>query len=176
MPGCFILTLNFLPWPPWLDDQYRAHFEALGDKKRLSRFLFETGYARVFSSDIENGRKYLGRARGLGREIGDELAIAYADFGAMWDRMYWGEAGEARTSAQLEAANRISEVGQKYGDIWLASKGLLALAHDRMVWGQPGQARDAAMRLMALSRSTNDPRPRSMALWMLAGIECSERA
>ena len=54
----------------------------LGDKKRLSRFLFEGGYAHIFAAQAEPGQDLLHRARALGEESGDDLAVAYAEFGA----------------------------------------------------------------------------------------------
>ncbi len=154
-----------------LVEPYLPRIEALGDKKRLSRFLFETGYAHVFASKVVEGRELLGRARALGEETGDELAVAYADLGAMWDRLFWGEPGEQRGAAQREAAERIVAVGRKHADIWLASKAQLALGTDLMAWGRPGEGRAALMKLMAMSRETNDPRPRAMALWALAALD-----
>jgi tetratricopeptide (TPR) repeat protein len=154
-----------------LVEPYLPRVEALGDKTRLSRFLFETGYAHVFASKVEDGRTLLARARALGEETGDELAVAYADLGTMWDRMFWGEPGEARSAAQREAAERLVAVGRREGDIWLASKAQLAFGLDLQAWGRPGEGRAAIMKLMAMSRETNDPRPRSMALWALAATD-----
>ncbi len=151
-----------------LVEPYLPRVEALGDKKRLSLFLFETGYAHVFASKVDEGRTLLDRARVLGEETGDDLAVAYADLGTMWDRMFWGEPGQARLAAQHEAAERLVEVGRRHGDIWLASKAQLALGLDLLSWGRAGEGRAELMKLMAMSRETNDPRPRAMALWALA--------
>jgi class 3 adenylate cyclase/tetratricopeptide (TPR) repeat protein len=153
-----------------LVEPYLPRVEALGDKTRLSRFLFETGYAHVFASKVAEGRELLARARALGEETGDELAVAYADLGTMWDRLFWGEPGEQRSAAQRQAAERIVAVARREGDIWLASKAQMALGLDLQAWGRPGEGRVALMELMAMSRETNDPRPRSMALWALAAL------
>ena len=150
---------------------YLPRVEALGDKQRLSRFLFEGGYANVFASRIEEGRKLLGRARALGEDIGDDLAIAYADLGTMWDRLSWGTPGDARHEAQREAGERIMAVGRRHGDIWLASKANLALGLDLMAWGPPGEGHKVLSELMAMSRENNDPRPRTMALWAFAAAD-----
>ena len=154
-----------------LVQKYLPRVEALGDKKRLSRFLFEGGYANVFASKAKTGRKLLEQARAIGEETGDELAIAYADLGSMWDRVYWGEPGETRHEAQREAGERIMAVGRRHNDIWLASKGGLALGMDLMYWGQPAEGRKVLMQLMTMSQESNDPRPRTMALWALAGAD-----
>jgi tetratricopeptide (TPR) repeat protein len=153
--------------------RYLPRVEALGDKKRLSRFLFESGYAHVFAREVAEGRELLARARALGEETGDDLAIAYADLGLMWDRIYWGEPSEARSAAQHEAAERLVEVGLRHRDIWLASKARLALAIDLLFRGRPNVARAELMKLMAMSRETNDPRPRAMALWALASLNAT---
>jgi len=99
------------------------------------------------------------------------LAIAYADLGSMRDRMSWGQPGVTRDEAQREAAKRIMEVGRRHGDTWLASKAGLANGMDLAAWGRPRESRAALMDLMALSRTTNDPRPRSMGQWALASLE-----
>lgn len=91
--------------------------------------------------------------------------------GLMWDRMFWGQPGKARDQAQREAGRRIMEASQRHGDIWLASKGHLANALDLAAWGHPGDSRAEFMKLMALSRETNDPRPRGMGLYGLAILE-----
>ena len=147
---------------------YTAVAEALGDNKRLSRFLFEAGYAHIFACQAEIGRQLLDRSKALAKADGDELAVAYADLGFMWHRMFWGQPGEARDSAQRETGKRVVEVARRHSDIWLASKAQLANGLDYSAWGRPGESRAALMELMAMSRETNDPRPRSMALWALA--------
>lgn len=154
-----------------LVEPYLDRVAALGDNRRLSRFLFEIGYAHVFSCNVETGREYLSRSRALGEADNDELAIAYADLGSMWDRCFWGEPGVTRDEAQREAAKRIMEVGRRHGDTWLASKAGLANGMDLAAWGRPTESRAALMNLMALSRNTNDPRPRSMGQWALAALE-----
>ena len=151
-----------------LVERYLHRIEALGDKKRLSRFLFETGYAHVFASRAEVGRVLLDQARTLGEEMEDELAVAYADLGLMWLHTYWGEAGEKRRQTLERMGERVAEVGRNAGDIWLASKALLCLAIHEMLWGRPGDCRRHALRLIDLSRETGDPRPRGMGLWELA--------
>ncbi len=150
---------------------YLHRVEALGDKTRLSRFLFEGGYAMVFACRVKEGRALLDRARAIGEDIGDELAVAYADMGAMWDRMFWGAPGPERRRAQSSAGKRIMAIGQKHGDIWLASKAGLALALDHAGYGRPGECREVLSELMAMSRRSNDPRPRTMALYTYGVID-----
>jgi len=154
-----------------LVEPYLDRVAALNDNRRLSRFLFEIGYAHVFASNIETGREYLSRSRALGEVDSDELAIAYADLGSMWDRMFWVQPDMARDEAQREAAKRIMAVGRRHGDTWLASKAGLANGLDLAAWGRPRESRLALMELIALSRETNDPRPRSMGQWGLAALE-----
>lgn len=151
-----------------LVNRYLPRVEALGDKRRLSRFLFEGGYARVFAAEIGPGEELLKRARALGEELGDELAVGYAELGLMWLRCFWGEPGEERRRAQREIGERVADIGIRHRDIWLASKARLCLGLDEAGWGRPGDAHRDFLRLMALSRETNDPRPQSMALWAMA--------
>ncbi len=150
--------------------RYLPRVESLGDPKRLSRFLFEGGYAHIFAAQAEPGRTLLDRARALGEESADEVAVAYADLGLMWHRIFWIELDEARTRIQREAGERIVEIGKRHGDIWLASKALLALGLDTM-GARPGEAREDLRRLLALSRETNDPRPRTMGMWSMATLQ-----
>ncbi len=157
-----------------LVERYLPRVEALGDKKRLSRFLFEGGYAHIFAAKAEPGRNLLDRARALGEESGDDVAVAYANLGLMWHRVFWGEPGEERRKTQRETGERVVETGKRHGDIWLASKTLLCLGLDGMAWGRPGEARADLLRLLALSRETNDPRPRSMGLWAMAALHLYE--
>ena len=147
---------------------YLPVFEALGDESRLSRYLFEVGYLQVFMTDVEPGRANLARSKALGESAGDELAVAYADLGYLWDRAFWGEPSEERTRLQRETTDRLVEIGRKHSDIWLASKALLAFGTDRSTWGYPDETRETGLRMIALSRETNDPRARSMGYFMLA--------
>ena len=110
-----------------LVDNYLPRVEALGDKKRLSRFLFEGGYAHIFAAQAEPGQDLLHRARALGEESGDDLAVAYAELGLMWHRLNWGTPGEERRKIQREAGERVVDTGKRHGDIWLTSKALLCL-------------------------------------------------
>ncbi len=151
-----------------LGESYLARVEALGDKRRLSRFLFEIGYAHVFAARADTGRPILERALALGEETGDEAAMAYAKLGLMWDRLYWSDPGDERRRVQREIGEWIVGVAGRAGDVWLASKALLCLSLDSIAWGRPGEARRFALRLLDLSRETGDPRPRNMGLWALA--------
>ncbi len=150
---------------------YLERVEALGDTRRLARFLFETGYAHVFGCQAETGRAFLDRARALADADGDELAVAYADMGIMWHRSFWGQPGDERHNAQREAGARVVEVARRHGDIWLASKAQLANGLDLVAWGHLGEGRAELTKLMAMSRETNDPRPRTMAQWALASAD-----
>ena len=151
-------------------DHYSALFENLDDKARHSRFLFEVGYMQVFTSNVEMGRETLAQARKLGVDSGDDLAVAYADLGLMWESTFWGTFSQARIKAIYEVGERIVSTGLKHGDTWLASKAYLALSMDRSFWGHPDEAHQISMKLMAMSRETNDPRPKSMAFYNLAAI------
>jgi class 3 adenylate cyclase/tetratricopeptide (TPR) repeat protein len=151
-----------------LVEKYLPRIEALGDKRRLSRFLFETGYAHVFAARQDVGQPLLERALALGEEIGDDEAIGYASMGLTWNYIYWTPAGPERRDTVHRLAERAIEIGRRSGDVWLTSKAILAKAQDLMVWGSPGEARRVDLALLELSRETGDPRPRSMGLFRLA--------
>ena len=151
-----------------LVDRYLPRVEALGDKKRLSRFLFETGYAHVFGARVEAGKALLERSLVSGEEIDDEGAIAYAYLGLMWVHTYWGTPGEDRRPTLERMVRWVVEVARGLGDVWLASKAILCLAVHEMLWGRPDACRRYALQLIDLTRETGDPRPRNMGLWELA--------
>ena len=151
-----------------LVEKYLPRIEALGDKKRLSRFLFETGYAHVFGARQDVGRPLLERALAIGEEIGDDEAIGYASMGLTWNYIYWASASPERSETVRRLAARAIEIGRRIGDVWLTSKALLALGADGLVWGRPGDGYRADLQLIELSRETGDPRPRSAALFQLA--------
>lgn len=148
-------------------DRYLPLFEGLSDGARLSRFLFEIGYMQFFAGDVTNGRKTLARSKALGEAANDDLAIAYAMLGNLWMRSHWDLPSVDRTNEQTKDTEWIVKVGREHNDIWLASKALLALATDHMVWGHPREVREVCSKMISLSRDTNDPRPRTLALFMM---------
>ena len=170
-----------------LVERYLPRVEALGDKKRLSRFLFETGYAHVFAARDEEGKVLLERALALGEEIEDEEAIAYANFGLMWIQSCWGQPGSDRLQTLERIGQRVFEVGTKLGDVWLTAKAIHCLAVDSLAWGRPRESRQYCLQLIELSRETGDPRPRTLGMWALGylnaitgeyeeGVECADES
>ncbi len=149
-------------------EKYLPRIEALGDKRRLSRFLFETGYAHVFGARQDVGQPLLERALALGEEIGDDEAIGYASMGLTWHHIYWSPASPERHDTVHRLAERAIEIGRRIGDVWLTSKAILAKSSDASMWGRPHEAHRHDLEHIELSRETGDPRPRSMALWRLA--------
>ena len=148
--------------------RYMPRIEALRDARRLSGALFESGYAHVFAARDKQAQRELTQARKLGMEAGDDLAVAYAESGLMFHRAMWGAPGEARLKEQRSACERLKAVALSHGDVWLASRTLLALAVDHTFWGHPRESVEVVSELAALSRRMNDPRPQIMGLWSLA--------
>jgi tetratricopeptide (TPR) repeat protein len=151
-----------------LVEEYLPRIEALGDKRRLSRFLFETGYAHVFAARQDVGKPLLERALALGEEIGDEEAIGYACMGLMWYYVFWAPPGPDRRATVERLGSRALLIGRRTQDVWLASKTLLCLANDASVWGRPNEAVHLGQQLLQLSEDTGDPRPKGMGLFQLA--------
>ncbi len=149
-------------------EAHLPRIEALGDPKRLSRFLFEAGYAHVFSGRQDIGKPLLERALAIGEEIGDEAAVAYAKMGLSWHYAYWEPPGAERRATMHRLAEEVAEWGRRNGDIWVASKALVSQGNEGAIWGRPDEARHHDMKLLELGRETGDPLPRAMALWRLA--------
>ena len=145
-------------------EAHLPRIEALGDPKRLSRFLFEAGYAHVFSGWQDIGKPLLERALA----IGEEAAVAYAKKGLSWHYAYWEPPGAERRATVHRLAEEAAEWGRQNGDIWVASKALVSQGNEGAIWGRPDEARHHDMKLLELGRETGDPRPRAMALWRLA--------
>jgi class 3 adenylate cyclase/tetratricopeptide (TPR) repeat protein len=149
-------------------ERYLPVVERLGDRKRLARFLFETGYAQVFSAQHEAGKPMLERALAIGEEIGDDEAIGYASMGLVWHYASWETPTRENVLRLRELAERGLRIALDLKDVWLASKILAAETVHYNIAGRPDQARRKALRLMEYGRTTNDPRPRAMGLWGLA--------
>ena len=148
-------------------ERYLPVVEALGDKRRLSRFLFELGYAHVFSARQDVGKPLLERALALGEEIGDEESIGYALMGLMWHYIYWEPPSQDTRETVLRLSDQAVQIGKNLNDVWLASKALLGPAIDRNIYGRPHESRRFCLRLLEMSRETGDPRPRVMGLWSM---------
>jgi class 3 adenylate cyclase/tetratricopeptide (TPR) repeat protein len=149
-------------------ERYLPVVERLGDEKRLARFLFETGYAHVFSGRHDIGRPMLERALAIGERIGDDEIIGYVSMGLIYHFTTW----EAPTPENIAKIHRLVKTALKIAtnlrDHWLVSKILTAEALYHNIMGRPDLGRQSAMRLVEYGRTTNDPRPRAMALWALA--------
>ena len=149
-------------------ERYLPIVERLGDRKRLARFLFETGYAHVFSAQHEVGKPMLDRALAIGEEIGDDEIVGYASMGLIWHYMDWETPTRENILKLREFAERGFRIAHGLKDVWLASKILAGEVVHYNIVGRPDEARRSALRLMEYGRTTNDPRPRVMALWGLA--------
>lgn len=148
--------------------RFLPRVEALGDQKRLARFLFEIGYAYVFSGEHAKGRELLEKSLAIGEALGDDEAIGYPSMGLIWYHLFWNTGGPERRETIFELVERSYDIGRKIGDIWLASKSLIARAQTEMIDGFPGESRRQSLRLLELAKETGDPRARAMGLWSLA--------
>ena len=91
----------------------------------------------------------------------------------MWHYMYWGPATPENRRTALDLSETAFEIGGRIKDVWLASKSLLGATLYFSILGQPNEGRRRALRLMEYGRTTNDPRPRAMALWSAAWNDAS---
>lgn len=149
-------------------ERYLPVVEGLGDPHRLARFLFETGYAHVFSAQQAIGKPMLERSLAIGKETDDREIIGYASLGLMWHYQTWENPTPQTRSLVVELSETAAAIGRELNDVWLTSKAMLGLALYFNLLGQPGESRRRAMRLIEHSRTTNDPRPRAMGLWARA--------
>jgi len=148
----------------------------LDDPKRLARFLFEIGYAHIFSTNTAVGIPMLERARAIGEAAGDELITGYVSMGLLWGHVSWHEMDGEWRATIAGLAEEAERIGRKHDDNCLISKTLAALTIGYVVNGRPHLARRYAVQLFDLSRETSDPRPRAMGLWALATIELTHFA
>lgn len=152
-------------------ERYLPVVERLGDAKRQSRFLFEAGYASVFSARQDVGKPLLERALAIAEEIDDDEARAYALEGLLWHYINW-EPPTPENRARVKAlSQRGAALGQKVGDVWVTSKSLQGLAQFHMLLGESDQSRAGFRKVIEIGRQTNDARPRAMALWGLALLD-----
>ena len=103
-------------------EPYLGRMEALGDKRRLSRLLFEVGYASVFSANGPKGKHYLERALALGNDLADDESIGYATLGLMFYTLFWAEHRDTKRSTFVELGNRVLTIAERLDDVWLAAK------------------------------------------------------
>ncbi len=150
--------------------------EALGDPHRLSRMLYEIGYAHVFNGDLNVGYPILDRAKKIGEESGNELITGYVAMGKMWGEIYFRD----HDAQSKQIAERYSEeaerIGRVHNDNWLTSKAIVGHSLYYTSYGRPDEARRWAQKLFELTRETDDPRPRTMGLWALALLEATHFA
>ncbi|MDP6604004.1 MAG: hypothetical protein QGG17_07410, partial [Rhodospirillales bacterium] len=149
-------------------ERYLPVVERLGDRKRLARFLFETGYAHVFSARHDIGKPMLERALAIGEEIDDAEIIGYVSMGLMWHYQAWEPATPETRATVLRLSDTGFRIGEELRDVWLASKSLAGPSVYYSVLGFPDECRRYALKLMELGRTTNDPRPRATGLWSMA--------
>lgn len=150
--------------------------ESLGDPKRLSRFLFELGYAHCFSANQKVGTPLLERALAIGEEAGDEESIGYACMGLMWPLVCWTEPSEESLKEMKRLSGRAIAAAHAIGDVWLETKAHFGLVNHLNYLGRPVPARQISLKLLDLSQDTGDPRPRALGLdglaWsQLTGLE-----
>lgn len=149
---------------------YRPLVEALGDPKRLAKFLFEVGYAHGFAGEGEAGEVLLLEALAIGEREGDEAAVGYAYLGLVWHRNLFGRPGEQRRREVAHWAEQAAATGSRLGDVWLELKVLFGWAWHECFDGRLGASRRLALRMIELSRETGDPRPKVLGLWQLSCI------
>ncbi len=151
-----------------LAEAHLPRIEALGDRRRLARFLFEGGYANVFGGNHRVGRPMLERAIEIGKADGIEEAEAYGTLGLVWNEAAWGHYDDGIDERVVGYGERVVEIGERIGDVWLTSKALLAMRQFYATKYGGSRAEAYGKRLLDLSRRTGDPRPRGMAMWARA--------
>jgi len=150
--------------------RYLPVVEALGDPKRLGRFLFELAYAQIFAGEGAKAESLLLRALEIGERERDESAMAYAYMGLVWHRNFFAAPGETRRSEVAHWAPLAAATGAQLGDVWLQLKALFGWAWHECFDGRLGASRRLALRMIELSRETDDPRPKVLGLWQLSAI------
>ncbi len=137
-----------------LAEAHLPRIEALGDRRRLARFLFEGGYANVFGGNHRVGRPMLERAIEIGKADGIEEAEAYGTLGLVWNEVAWGHCDDGINERVLGYGERVVEIGERLGDVWLTSKAILAMRQFLAVKYGVAFAEGYSERLFDLSRRT----------------------
>jgi class 3 adenylate cyclase/tetratricopeptide (TPR) repeat protein len=150
--------------------------EALGDPARLSRLLFEIGYAHVFGGNLEKGYPLLDRADAIGEESGNDLISGYVAMGKMWGEIYFSSHDAATKQVVEQYSEKAERIARAHRDHWLTAKALVGHSMLHTSFGRPDEARRWAQKLFDLTRETNDPRPRTMGLWALSLLEATHFA
>ncbi|MDP6812206.1 MAG: AAA family ATPase [Alphaproteobacteria bacterium] len=157
-------------------EPHLAKAEALGDPRRLGRFLIEIGAAHACSANAAVGFPLLERGMEIAEEAGDELTVGYAMLGLMLGCTYWEEINGPWRQKITRLTVEGERIGRKFNDNYLTANAIVCMSLLNTIGGRPGEARKHALRLIELSRETNDPRPRSMALWALAVVDFTQLA
>lgn len=152
-------------------EHYLPIVEATGNKRLLSRFLFELGYSHMVGARAEVGKPLLERSLALGRETGDEKAINHAVMGLIFHHVFWEELGPAQRKTVQSLEQELIKTAKPAGDYWPLFKGLFGLAMHVLLCGNPSEARRLAQRLMEYSREMNDHRPKALGLVAQAMID-----
>ncbi len=148
----------------YLTEKHMPVVERLGDQKRLSRFLFETGYAYVFTGRSNIGKPMLERAMAIGQEIGDDESIGFAAEGLLWHYIYWEPPDHDTRKEVFRLSDLSVACGKKINEPWLIAKGMIAKAQYCLTSGSQGEARKYSLELLNYGRSSGDPRAKSLAL------------
>ena len=122
----------------------------------------------MFGGKYDIGVSLLERALAIAEEIGDDEAIAYPCMGLSWHYSIWTFPDDENQKKLKHYANRAIECGGRAGLVWVTSKAILSLCADSIYRGHFGDTRYHAGELIKFSEQTSDPRPRGMALFMLA--------
>jgi tetratricopeptide (TPR) repeat protein len=150
--------------------QHLPLIEGLTDQKRRSRLIFEIGYALVFSGEPERGKKLLEEALAIGEAIDDAQSVAFCCMGLVYYHEFWNTDPAPEVESKV-VADRGLDAAAKARDTWSHSKILVALLQQTLIFGRPNEAARYGEALFALSRETNDPRPRAMGLYGMALVD-----
>ncbi|PYQ22059.1 MAG: hypothetical protein DMF81_13440, partial [Acidobacteria bacterium] len=149
--------------------RYRSRFEALGDARRLSLLLFWEGFSHFHGARYDQARSVLERSLAIGESLGDEECSGYACMGLMF--LHWLKRGDRPANVVSQLGERVRDVADRLGDVYLASQRLLCLAFEKLTGGRYNEAREHCARLLELGRRTGDARPTALALFALAHVE-----
>ncbi len=148
-----------------LSKSHMSRVEALDDPRRLARFLFEGGYASIFGGEVQSGLPMLKRTIAIGEEHGIDEAIGYGTLGLIWYEFAWSAYDKDVDDRVRAYGERIVEIGERLNDVWLTSKGLLAMRQFFSIKYSLSHAEPYDRRMIELSDRTGDARPRGMIMW-----------
>lgn len=149
-------------------EKYLSRVEALGDKRRLSLFLWWLGSSYGIGGRGSLAIDMYERAITLGKEAGNVDSIGYSAMGLMYTYSYWVlDAHKSDTMVEYYYKLAI-ENADNMNDVFLKQYVYMGMAIHAYMRSRCAESRAYCTKLMELGRHYRDDRSTASALWTLA--------